>query len=336
MNRHVSGSRLRAGFTLVELLVVIAIIGILVGLTLPAVQQAREAARRAECTNNEKNLLLALINYESTHKALPMASTVSDASASAHHFSWIAQILPQLEQTALYDRLNFQIPAVSGSNTALLSTQLELLVCPSDPNGAPGAELGDFSPTNYSGAEGYFSSIQGNQFAAGDTRPTALTGTALDSGARMDMNGVFRPGRSTKFSQIKDGASNTVFIAETTVAGYDSSTGEERFLSDAYAHTALVGAYEAGSGSDALSWLDYDGTSADYDGVGTATGPKLIAPVYQAQYKINSDEFGASTPHNVMMAGLGDGSVKAIPLTVDNVVWIQLNGMADATVFEMP
>ncbi|EAQ78024.1 DUF1559 family PulG-like putative transporter [Blastopirellula marina] len=346
MMRHAPGNRLRAGFTLVELLVVIAIIGILVGLTLPAVQQAREAARRAQCTNNEKNLLLALTNYDSTHGALPMASTISETSG-AHHFSWIAQILPQIEQTALYDRLDFASAAVSGGatgNTGLLNTQLEVLVCPSDANGEPGAELGNFSPSNYAGSEGRVSSLTtGNQYGAtSPTRPTDWAGTALASGSRMDLNGVFRPGRSTKFSQIKDGASNTVFLGEATVAGYDSSSGEERFISNAYARCALVGAYKTAPtasptiyNSEALGWADYDGGTS-YVGVPGAASASLIAPVFIADPGINTDEFGASTPHNVLMTGMGDGSVKAIPLTVDNIVWIQLNGMADATVFEMP
>ncbi|MCC9605938.1 DUF1559 domain-containing protein [Blastopirellula sp. JC732] len=345
MLRHASGSRLRRGFTLVELLVVIAIIGILVGLTLPAVQQAREAARRASCTNNEKNLMLALANYESTHGSLPMASTVSEPPAGAHHFSWIAQILPQIEQTALYDRLNFNAPAASAGNLPLMSTKMELLVCPSDPNGEPGTELGVFTPTNYAGSEGYVSYLTtGNQYTATTSRPantsptiTALAGTVIDNGARVDLNGVFRPGRATKNAQVKDGASNTIYIAETTVAGFDSTSGDERFLSNAFARTALIGAYHNASGSQALSWADYDGDTAGYNGAsGSGTGPQLITPTFQSRFALNATEFGASTPHSVILAGMGDGSVKAIPLTVNRVVWVQLNGMADATVFEMP
>lgn len=102
----------RTGFTLVELLTVIAIIGILVGLLLPAVQAARESARRMQCSNNLKQIGLGLHNYHSTFKMFPFSSTSADVSPSGSScqngfFSWMAMILPQIEQTPLYDRIDF-------------------------------------------------------------------------------------------------------------------------------------------------------------------------------------------------------------------------------------
>ncbi|PQO36560.1 DUF1559 domain-containing protein [Blastopirellula marina] len=335
MLRHAPGNRSRSGFTLVELLVVIAIIGILVGLTLPAVQSAREAARRAQCTNNLKQIGLALINYESAHKTLPVESTVSPGSLP-HNFSWISQILPQLEATALADSFNTKVPASAAANVPYLKTKLEFLTCPSDPNGDPADELGNIAPTNYSGAQGFYSAIAANQFDKTDMRPTPLSGTALGvTGKRLDLSGVFRPGRSTKFSQIKDGASNTILAAETTVAGYDA--GESRFLSDAYSRTAFVGAYLSGTSEAAVApFPDYvsGGTFQGYLVSGVTA--KMITPGYQAQYPINQNGIGASTPHNVLISVLGDGSIKSIPLTVDYGVWVQMNAIADSTVFEMP
>jgi prepilin-type N-terminal cleavage/methylation domain-containing protein len=123
----------QAGFTLVELLVVIAIIGVLVALLLPAVQTAREAARRSQCTNNLKQLCLAAMNYEDTFKTLPPGSTggytvgANNAISfpgvwkdSMHstpwgHFSWAALILPFVEQKAMYDMINFNVPAYANS-----------------------------------------------------------------------------------------------------------------------------------------------------------------------------------------------------------------------------
>ncbi|UUO09202.1 DUF1559 domain-containing protein [Blastopirellula sp. J2-11] len=304
-------------------------------------QQAREAARRAQCTNNLKQIGLALINYDSTHKTLPMASTISDASGP-HHFSWISQILPQMEQTALYDRLDWTLPAGHSDNAGYLTTKVEFLVCPSDPNGDPGEELGNVMSSNYSGAEGLYSDNGANLFggSTGNSLPTALSGTNIDTGGRMDLNGIFRPGRATRFAKIKDGASNTIMAAETTVAGYDA--GESRFLDDSYSRTAFIGAYESTSGSEALGWDDYV-ASGSYDGyvpaspaLPSGSSAKLITPTYQAQYAINANGNGASTPHNVLISVLGDGSVQTVPLTVDGVVWVQLNCMADASVFEKP
>src|SRR6188474_2683919 len=96
--RYVS---LRRAFTLVELLVVIAIIGVLVALLLPAVQAAREAARRMSCSNNLKQLSLALHNYEDTHKTLP------PAGIDSNQMSWTVLLLPYMEQKPLYDQFNF-------------------------------------------------------------------------------------------------------------------------------------------------------------------------------------------------------------------------------------
>ena len=95
------GTRSRRGFTLVELLVVIAIIGILIALLLPAVQAAREAARRSQCSNNLKQISLALLNYESTYKTLP------PAGISSNQMPWNVLILGFLEQGALYEKIDF-------------------------------------------------------------------------------------------------------------------------------------------------------------------------------------------------------------------------------------
>ena len=102
-------SHRRVGFTLVELLVVIAIIGILVGLLLPAVQAAREAARRMQCSNNLKQLGLSMHNYESTYQKFPMANVVNFRTATdlrGDGWTWHARILPFVEQTALYNQVN--------------------------------------------------------------------------------------------------------------------------------------------------------------------------------------------------------------------------------------
>jgi prepilin-type N-terminal cleavage/methylation domain-containing protein/prepilin-type processing-associated H-X9-DG protein len=132
-------SRHRVGFTLVELLVVIAIIGILIALLLPAVQSAREAARRTQCANVEKQLGLAVLNFESAKKQLP-ASTRPGGSTSAPRISGFTLILPFIEEAQLYQQYDFtkqwDDPGLAGStggNLALTKTVLPALLCPSDP-----------------------------------------------------------------------------------------------------------------------------------------------------------------------------------------------------------
>src|SRR5687768_7454045 len=127
-----------AGFTLVELLVVISIIGVLVALLLPAVQSAREAARRMSCTNNLKQLGLALHNYSDTIGSLPPALVLTGASPSiitwTNSFGAHPRILPYAEQGNVFNSLNFDVDmyAAGGQNRTATGTFLNLLVCPSE------------------------------------------------------------------------------------------------------------------------------------------------------------------------------------------------------------
>jgi len=127
------------GFTLVELLVVIAIIGILVGLLLPAVQSAREAGRRMSCQNNLKNIGLAVLNYESGYKKFPAAGLVNPVrdqfdSLSGGQFSWIVEILPYMEQTAIHSKIDFTKDVFSQVSD-VQSYTIEVLLCPSESAG---------------------------------------------------------------------------------------------------------------------------------------------------------------------------------------------------------
>jgi prepilin-type N-terminal cleavage/methylation domain-containing protein len=122
----------RRAFTLVELLVVIAIIGILVALLLPAVQAAREAARRLQCSNNVKQIALALHNYENSMKELPFGS----GYGFTHTGTWMSFILPQLEQQNLFNMIDFKRPMFHDVNKPAITTKISFLICPSDPQGA--------------------------------------------------------------------------------------------------------------------------------------------------------------------------------------------------------
>jgi prepilin-type processing-associated H-X9-DG protein len=207
----------------VELLVVIAVIAILVGLLLPAVQAARESARRASCQNNLKQIGLALHNYESSFRMLPISvdpwgTDIPGASGKG----WIVGVLPALEQQALYDQLS---PGFTGSFFAaqgmqlvairpFVQTQLEVLRCPSDGSSRvlsseqfqwPGIPV---ALTNYKG-------VMGDPQLGGGA--SIHIGTLPDCHAKGGCNGLFY--RQTYrepqgFSDVKDGLSNTLMVGE--------------------------------------------------------------------------------------------------------------------------
>src|SRR6516165_9648211 len=166
LNRH----KFRA-FTLIELLVVIAIIGVLIALLLPAVQAAREAARRAQCVNNLKQLALAAQNYVDGNGCLPGGSytwvPVPGSNAGIENFSVFVRLLPYLEQSPVYNAVNFALTYKHADNVTLAGVGISTLMCPSDPWKSvaiyapfynalpPGGWIQQFS--SYAGVEGTFS-----------------------------------------------------------------------------------------------------------------------------------------------------------------------------------
>lgn len=122
----------RSGFTLVELLVVIAIIGVLIGLLLPAVQAARESARRMHCTNNLKQIGLALHGYNDVHGVFPYSMFDNDWGGTSKATSWMGFMLPFMEQKPLFDRIRYDQPQGSPDNIIVAKTPIQTFLCPSD------------------------------------------------------------------------------------------------------------------------------------------------------------------------------------------------------------
>ena len=198
-----------SGFTLIELLVVIAIIAVLTALLLPAVQQAREAARLSQCRNNLRQIGLALHNYEGQVRALPSSTTSqidfgvwNSNPANYHLHSWASMILPHLDQAPLYNTINFNVSALDPANYGPASFRLPVYRCPS------------FVGPTFSS-----SPLYGRLSTAFALRNYAGMGGTSVGTFYVQADGVFYARSSTRISDISDGTSSTIFIVETREPG---------------------------------------------------------------------------------------------------------------------
>jgi prepilin-type N-terminal cleavage/methylation domain-containing protein len=188
-------ARRQRGFTLVELLVVIAIIGILIALLLPAVQAAREAARRAQCMNNLKQIGLAMLTYEDSYKALPIGSYAGSTTGT-----WQVAILPYIEQQAAFIQWQPGASYASVQNKRVTTLRIGALTCPSD---TPNAPLSSITSHNYAVNYGNTGVIQ-----------EATLQTVTFGGAPFIYGANATKGFNFKLRDIRDGLSNTIMVAE--------------------------------------------------------------------------------------------------------------------------
>ena len=233
----------RRGFTLIELLVVIAIIAILIALLLPAVQQAREAARRAQCKNNMKQIGLALHNYHNVFGQLPpgvLNPCVADTECCSWANAWADNcgvlgrntmchlyLLPYLDQSAIYNELNFDLPmggtnnsgvspTITASNNnarVLIRQDIPAFSCPSDGTFGPSGSGG----TGTRGRKASYAPVYHTNYGIRDL------GGSWGAGAYMTSRSAFGINGSAKFRDIKDGTSNTMFWCENRKENYSST-----------------------------------------------------------------------------------------------------------------
>ncbi|QDU64077.1 hypothetical protein Pan216_49650 [Planctomycetes bacterium Pan216] len=216
-------TRKMRAFTLIELLVVIAIIGVLVALLLPAIQQAREAARRSQCKNNMKQLGLAMLNYHDAHKVFPPGIIANQSfadppvpdflgapsTATAAAASGIALILPFLEEKAVWSAYNFDLPCTVAANSAAVQTVITGLVCPSNLRGAerialPDVTTHDFGPTDYVLSHGGSMAL---------TTASPWRGSIFTASQRSGF-GAFGINSKMSIARMRDGTSNTFLMGE--------------------------------------------------------------------------------------------------------------------------
>ena len=228
-----------SGFTLIELLVVIAIIGVLVGLLLPAVQQAREAARRSSCTNKLKQMQLAMLNYESTNKKFPAQGSsqeirkISNDPATSRRWGFIPFLLPYTEQLPLHTAMITLIEtdakarpySGNAAHRGVTRTELTEILCPSDPNSGI-TSVAQLGHTNYRICRGdkRAESTESRSRGVGKTGYTRVDGkNGINISSISDLT-LLRP-RSVKMKDITDGTSNTISLGEARIG---AGSGDSR------------------------------------------------------------------------------------------------------------
>ncbi|NLX97033.1 MAG: DUF1559 domain-containing protein [Rhodopirellula sp.] len=313
----------RLGFTLVELLVVITIIGVLIALLLPAVQAAREAARRCQCTNNLKQLGLALHSYHDSHKVFPLASVriyppFAPDYTQSNNVTWRARILPFMEQIPLYDKidcwtLNYWWAAGAPANKArdeVRGTEIPAFRCPSAELTKP---VANWAPSNYVACTGSDATLS----------PTISSECGM---FRINTTeSAFNSRFVIRIARISDGMSNTMALSECR-------TGEPKALhrndwTACIAGTAdPAGPEEGGSRGHAWMWENY-GTTWAYNAVFPPNDSRHAK--YDCTSSTGRGAYAARSEHpggvNVTMA---DGSTRFISETIHLATWQGLSTIA--------
>jgi prepilin-type N-terminal cleavage/methylation domain-containing protein len=322
------------GFTLVELLVVIAIIGVLVSLLLPAVQAAREAARRQQCQNNLKQIGLGIQNHLSAKTYFPSAGSNSDdfytqpadaKGAGFDRFGWGFQILPYIEQMPLYTAAKDLQPFNEmQSGYSLVETPMATYSCPtrgqrfSDPR-ADGVvfALGDYAGVIF----GYLldqgaSSFDYNTGTGRSLKEYGWKGI-ISKGGHRDASGTYSRWTRVKAKDVTDGTSNTIAIMEKAVWNQRYTSSSEWtdgwYEIPGWAHNAHQPTMRSVPG---------DGKGATFGTPGRGTAPAPLgdeAVTVGSEQRADVEDQGFGSAHNgIMLAVFGDGSVRGVRIDIDN------------------
>lgn len=322
--RPVSNGRAKAkpGFTLIELLVVISVIAILIMLLLPAAQAAREAARRAQCVNNLRQVGLGMHQYHDTYGTFPAAYLTRPGGDMVHGtpdsqtgdagpgWAWLSRLLPHLEQANLFQAMNHQLPCWTPAQVTAVETVIQVFLCPSDPTGLRHAQITDVNNNSLAAGRPAIASYVAN---AGQYNLWDIPAADLSSLA----NGpLFRNSR-TKISSVTDGLSQTIFVGE-----HSGSLSPKVWAG--VTPGAIVRVAERFRSRSASSW-EY---AAAYVNVHTGPSPNEHPPVIHVPNAPvgHTDQMFSDHPAglNVLM---GDGSVRFVTERINPWAWVSLNTM---------
>ncbi|QEH38298.1 Type II secretion system protein G precursor [Aquisphaera giovannonii] len=326
----------RRGFTLIELLVVIAIIAVLIALLLPAVQSAREAARRIHCVNNLKQLGLAVMNYENANGALPPQQTmvIVGNNQPTSYTSWgvSARLAPFMEMGPMYNAMNFSLKYSDKPNTTVSYLQIKYLLCPSDVTTEPADPAKPFGVSNYG-------------WSVGDWY-------VFGGGGAQTNRSAFAVNVSRTVAAFTDGLSNTLLAAEVKAKQplYKSCATPAGLSPTSYPMDLATGAalitqnYTNGCKAD-TGHAKWSIGSACYDGFTTAMTPQyqvlVGTPQVDVDYDTNDENNGgptyaAITSRSYHPGGVntlfGDGSVRFIKSSVSLPTWRALGTIAGGEV----
>ena len=344
-NMKSSKNTVRYGFTLIELLVVIAIIAVLISLLLPAVQQAREAARRTQCKNNLKQLGLALHNYESTHRIFPPSCilnpyvdgtsfgiTYGDSyRVGPPGFGWGVTLLPFLEQSTLYNTFDLQVPVWSPANANAARTKVSMFLCPSATGGGDGFEIQKEGadvrhgvPLTRADGSTIFFAHSHYVTNAGVNQPWGRS-TAycynfdvpepVPSAPDAVTNGPFYPTSHTRISDVLDGLTNTIFVGErSSILSNNTWVG---VVPNAVVTPRL----------DLRPWPSENNAATDlvgaHSGPDTHDHPQVIIHAPNNPFGHTDEMWGEHGPGcNVLF---GDGSVRFYTAFTDGNLWVALS-----------
>jgi prepilin-type N-terminal cleavage/methylation domain-containing protein/prepilin-type processing-associated H-X9-DG protein len=324
-------------FTLIELLVVIAIIAVLIALLLPAVQAAREGARRAQCTNNLKQIGLAIANYESTigcivpgyiSSAVPLAQNgVSGYNPdpftldNGPGWGWLAMLLPYAEQGPLYSATNINLPTWVAENSTVVTVQISVFLCPSANNPTATCMMVDANLNLLPVANQYFARANYQYNMGWNDTSIQPPNTNYDDPVRGCNGPIYRNSR-VRYAGVTDGLSNTVFASEKTPYLADATWVG---IIPGYRHFAYNAFASAGTGGAGVNF-DYPGAIlASHSGPSLYEVPQVIHPPNSPLG--HTDEFYSLHPGgaNVLM---GDGSVRFIKQSINLLAWQAMSSRA--------